>query len=148
MQTREQKNYIGTILLLLPIVFAIGAIYHQSAKSMKSGTPTQAIFLNPPDTLPAASGGVQSHTPQYNVVLPKGYKVFIKNTCLVYKGMAGDRIHMEVYLLEFDRDQSYPRIFTKASAQDGIWFGNVLYKLVKAKKDALRFKIIRIREIG
>lgn len=143
MQTQEQKKYIGAILFLLPLIFAFGAVYSHYTKYISPDETNRAIFLNPPVT-----SKVPSKSPDYNVLLPKGYKVFINNTCLVYKGMSDDMIHMELYLLEFDQDIPYSRNFTKESAQDGIWFGNVQYKLVKAKKNTLRLKILRIRKIG
>lgn len=143
MQTREQNNYIGPILFFLPLVFAFSAIYYNSTKNIKSNEVVREIFLNPPSI-----NKIQTQIPKYHVLLPKGYKVFIKNTCLVYNGMSNGTIDMEVYLLEFDQDISYPRKFTKKSAYDGIWFGNVLYKLVKANKNTLRLKILRIQESG
>ncbi len=143
LQAQEQKNYTALVLFLLPLFIAFGAMYFNSKNNVDASEAGRDIILNSP-----VYEKVQSQNPKTHVVLPKGYKIFIENTCLVYKGMSNGKINMDFYLLELDRDISYPMNFTKESGRDGIWLGNVLYKLVKVKKHTLRLKIIKVWDSG
>jgi len=142
MQFQDQKrNYIDFILFLLPLIFAFGITYYNSVNHIESNEAVKEDFPN----LSMIEESQTQVSPNY-IVLPKGKKLFLDKTCLVYKGISNGTINMDVTLLELDPDIAYPHNFTKESAHDGIWLGNVMWQVVKVKKNTLHLRIIRIRD--
>jgi hypothetical protein len=75
------------------------------------------------------------------VLLLRDEKVMIDRTCLVFKGVAGKMIQIDLYLLDLDPDVPYALSFSRKKITDGVWLGNIMYRLLTVKEKVLRLKI-------
>ncbi len=136
----NQKSSLVIFFVLIPLSIAFATAFYNSAKNpIKPYFRFEDKFRNVIDES-------KPPLPLDQIILEKDKKIIINKTGLVFKGLSQRTINIELYLLEFDPDIPYPKIFTKKSAYDGIWLGNMQYQLVKIKNDTLRLKILRIQE--
>ena len=78
------------------------------------------------------------------IVLNKDKSVTINRIRLVFKGLKDKTIHIDVCLLEFDPETSYPHFFSKADARKGFCVGDLKFQLLRVSTKILQLKIIDV----
>jgi hypothetical protein len=129
-------------LLPLAVLFATGV--YKSVNSVEKPDPVfyqsntvqkSPFYRNPPGTpVKKVSSG--------NLFLHRNEKTFINKTCMVFKGIFGNKVMLEMVFLELDPDTPYPMHFSKETFENGVWLADVQYRLVSVKKNGLRLEIL------
>lgn len=137
----HQKKSFGIlfILLVLAVPFAL-AYYNSTTSQVKPYELFKERFRNQLMTT-AADPEPQIQVPKEQILLVKDEKIIFKKTGLVFKGLSNGHVNIDLYLLELDPETPYSLNLTKKSVSDGIWLGDVQYRLVSVKDNILRLKI-------
>ncbi|MCP3876659.1 MAG: hypothetical protein GY699_26420 [Desulfobacteraceae bacterium] len=139
----DDRKFWGIIIVLLPFIFAFSIAYYNSATSIVK--PYQIFrdkyYKNIPPIHDQSKSDAEQ-IPADQILLQKDEKIFINNTCLVFKGVSQGKVNLEQYILEFDPNIPYSLSLTKESFSKGIMINNTLYRFVSLKKNKLylRFK--------
>ncbi len=75
------------------------------------------------------------------VILVKDNSVTVNDCRLVFKGLQGKSIYLDLFLLELDPQYAYHQNISKASAIEGIRLGDFEYRLISVNKEILKLKI-------
>lgn len=138
----NDKKYYGIIFALLPFIIAFAIAYYNSAKSVVK--PYQIFrqkIYNQNPLHRNLSKKPARQLPSGQVILQKGEKQVINETCLVFKGFSQGNVNLDLYIIELDPEIPYPLSFTKESLKNGVWLSNSHYKLVSVKKNRLHLKV-------
>ena len=76
------------------------------------------------------------------VILMRGEAVTVNRTRLVFQGLEGDTVHVDLYLLDLDSDYAYPKQVPESAAREGFRLGPGRYQLVAANRKVLTLKIL------
>ena len=76
-----------------------------------------------------------------SAVLVRDQELEIDKTRLVYKGLENGQILIDLYLLELDPEQPYPRAIPKKQTRESIRLGPNVYKIDSANAKILKLKI-------
>lgn len=135
MQIPVQKGWFAVFFILFTLSVPFAVTFYVSTEDYRAKhSKTQA----PEQPATQSSSPVRS-TDQ--LFLVKNEKHFTSKTCLVYKGLSGKTVNMDIYILELDPDIPYPLKFNQQSVTDGIWLGDILYQVVSVKDNVLRLKV-------
>jgi len=74
------------------------------------------------------------------VILVKDEKLVIGKTCLDFKGLSGKSIMVDLYLLDLDNEQPYPKKIKLEEAEKGFRLGDYKYRLVSAKASFIKLE--------
>ena len=135
MQMPNQKGWLAILFILLTLAIPFAITYYVSTDGYKErykGWQKRNLEAGIPSKSKVSSG---------QVTLVKNEKIAIDKTCIVYKGVSDKTVNFDLYLLDLDPETPYPLKFTRQSVRDGIWLGNVQYRLISVKKNILRLKI-------
>lgn len=131
----NRQGWLAILFIVLTLAIPFAFTYYVSTQPFKDRY--QGWFKDPePPDLPSRSTVTAGR-----VLLLKNEKVTIDRTCIVFKGLTGKKIMIDLYLLDLDPEIPYSLSFSQKAAQEGIWLGNVMYRLVSAKDSVLRLKI-------
>lgn len=78
------------------------------------------------------------------IVLRKGEKQDIGKTSLVFQGVQGKNILVDLYLHDLDPKQRYLKKVPKDQAEDGFELGGVKYRLVTVNGRYLTLRLLRL----
>ncbi len=82
-----------------------------------------------------------STTSKDKVILVKDTSVTVNDCKLVFKGLQGQFINLDLFLLELDPQCAYPQNISKASAIEGIRLGDFEYRLISVNNEILKLKV-------
>ncbi len=77
------------------------------------------------------------------VMLSRGQAVTVGKIKLTYQGIEGDRIFIDVTLLELDPGYAYRREFDIQEAEKGFWMAEKYFRMVSAGRSVLQ--IVRVQ---
>ncbi len=138
----DEKRFWGIIFVMLPLVLAFAIAYYNSAISIvKPYQIFRAKYYNKNPLHHHQPNIFTEQTQTDQIFLKKDEKYFLNNACLVFKGISNGKVNLDLYMLEFDPDISYPLSLTKESLSRGLLINNTFYKFVSVKKNQLHLKI-------
>jgi hypothetical protein len=73
------------------------------------------------------------------VVLMKNVPATVGRTKLVFRGLKGSSVHVDVYLLDLDREYGYPNRFSRSRTGERITLGGINYRVVSTNRKAITF---------
>lgn len=127
----NQKGWLTIVFISFTLAIPFAITYYISTRDLQNRY--DGWQREPQATgIPSKSG---------QVLLLKNKRLIIGRTCVIFRGASDNVINIDLYLLDLDPDIPYPLKFTKQSVRDGIWLGNVQYRLVSLKGNILRLKI-------
>ncbi|MCG8685119.1 MAG: hypothetical protein MI892_09610 [Desulfobacterales bacterium] len=128
---------IGFILICLAIPF--GITYYVSTDMFKE---RYAKWRPPMPQAPENASLEKSRTINNQVLLVKGERIRVHDTSLIFKGIEGDNISLDLFLEELDGSQAYPQFFPKKIASDKvIRLGDVAYTVKTVNPNTLVLEI-------
>ncbi|MCP4023564.1 MAG: hypothetical protein GY729_17090 [Desulfobacteraceae bacterium] len=131
----NRKGWFAILFILFTLSIPFAVIYYVSTPTYKERYKVWR------ERSQAAGIPSKSKVTLEQVLLIKDEKVIVDRTCLVFKGITDKKICMDLYLLELDKEIPYRFCFSKNEFKEGVWLGNIMYRLISAKRTILRLKI-------
>lgn len=135
MHLPNRKGWFAIIFIILTLAIPFAMTYYVSTPHY------QERYKGWRESNAEAGIPSRSKVTSEQVLLLKDEKVVVDRTCLVFKGVTGKTIRIDLYLLDLDPDVPYALSFSKKKITDGVWLGNIMYRLLTVKDKALRLKI-------
>ena len=130
---------LGFIAVCLAIPF--GITYYVSTEAFKDRF---ARFRGPMPKAPENASLIKSRTIKDQILLVKGERISVHNTSLVYKGIKGDQVMVDLFLEELDPEHAYLQTFSRnLDNKEIVRFGDVAYKIRSINKNTLVLNIYR-----
>ena len=129
---------VGPILIFL-VVGSLFAMLHSFTTNDPIPTQEEPALRQEFDY---SGRPVQQMANRNQFVLTRDQRLSIGKYDLLFKGFEEKRIRVDLYLMEMDPEQPYPKYFTKKEAKRGITLGRSDYRLVSVNKQNLILKRI------
>ncbi len=136
MSSQPNRRLSATLLLLLILAIPFVLMYYLSTDFYKRRS--EQWTRSPAEV-------EQAVKPQLNadrVILEKNERVAVGRTSLVYRGIEKKMIHIDLYLLDLDPEESFRLKFSKKEAKKSISIGDNTYRLLSMNDRFLNLKII------
>ena len=72
--------------------------------------------------------------------LPRGQRVTVGRSALMFTGRVGDQLHLDHYLLDFNPRYAYRYQIPLSSAEDGFSIGRKRFRLLSVEADQIRIQ--------
>jgi len=138
----EKKNKFAPLLLIAFLTAAFGLLYYSSIDYHKQGA--QQVMEREKKEFDYAGRPVQSMAISDQVILEKNKKRDIGRNSLVFRGLAKNKIIVDLYLLEMDPEQPYEKRFSKKEAKKEMVLGEGKYRLLSVNNKHLVLKNLAI----
>ena len=135
----ENQNRFSSYIVTFVILLASMVITY----SMSTGTslePAQAVEEGTPAA--ATRQPSRSRILYETVFLAKNVKLLIGRTCFAFKGIEKKTILVDLYLLDLDNEQPYPKKISRKAADEEVRLGDYRYQVVSANDTFLRLKLL------
>ena len=121
---------VAIVSILLAVLFYVNSDYY---KQRFGEGRTQFDYAGRP---------VQPMESMGQLILQKDKRFVIGRNCLVFKGMQKKTIQVDLYLLDLDPEESFPKRFLKKEAKKEMLLGENRYRLVSVNNNHLVIKKI------
>ena len=136
MKMTRKQNWITATFLGGVILIMGSLIYSMAAAPINTGFSSWSAPAN-------ASAAVQKSVVRNDrVVLMKNEPLTVGRTKLVFRGLEGSKVHVDVYLLDLDREYGYPNRFSRSRTGERITLGGLNYYVVSTGRKAISFRLL------
>jgi len=143
MDNIRQKDWFSTAVFLV-IASCIPLFFFIYAKTFSSYRPSRGNLARTPQTSLQQQETSSIGAQQKKVIMRLNKKISAGKAELVYRGLVGpSKFQIDVIVPEFDPHVSYPYQFSISDAKKSFRIVNRNFKLISAKKGALRIKQIK-----
>jgi len=136
MSSDNRRKFLAIFFVLVILAIPFAMIYYVSTDTYKER------YRNWRKRSDEINRTVHSTLKADQVVLSKDEKLKVGRTCLEFKGLEKKTIFLNLYLLDLDSQQAYPKTFLKKEAKKGITIGGNKYKLIAVNKRFLSLKLL------
>jgi len=143
MDNIREKNWFSAAIYLV-IASGIPLFFFIFAKTFSSYQPSRGNLGRTPQTSLRQQDTFSLDAKQKKVFMRLNKKISAGKAELVYRGLVGpSKFQIDVIVPEFDPHVSYPYQFSISDAKKSFRIVNRNFKLISAKKGALRIKQIK-----
>ncbi|MBT8333551.1 MAG: hypothetical protein KJP19_03895 [Deltaproteobacteria bacterium] len=136
MSSENRRKYWAIFFVLVTLAIPFVMIYYVSTDTYKD---RYREWRKRSDEI---NRTVRSSVNADQVVLAKDEKLKVGRTYLEFKGFEKKTIFLNLYLIDLDSLQAYPKTFLKKEAKRGITLGGNKYKLLAVNKRFLSLKLL------
>lgn len=76
------------------------------------------------------------------ILLRKDKAITVNKSRLVFRGMEGNRIRLDLYLLELDPDYAYPHYISEVASRGPFRLGDTQFQLLDISRGVLQLRIV------
>ena len=131
-----RKALASAFLVFILLAIPFGMIYYTSTDTYKARYQ-QWRKNNEEAARPAP---VNRNTDQF--VLSKDEKLELKKISLEFKGVQEKSYHLNLYLLDFDKQQPFPVQVAKKDTKEPITFGGHQFRILAGNDKFIRLKLL------
>ena len=128
MSSENRRKYFAIFFVLVILAIPFAMIYYVSTDTYKER------YRNWRKRSDEINRTVRSTVSADQVVLSKDEKLKVGRTYLEFKGFEKKTIFLNLYLLDLDPQQAYPKTFSKKEAKKGITIGGNKFELIAVNK--------------
>jgi hypothetical protein len=136
MSTENRRKYFAIFFVFVILAIPFAMIYYVSTDTYKER------YRNWRKRSDEINRTVRSTVSSDQVVLSKDEKIKVGRTYLEFTGFEDRTIFLNLYLLDLDSQQAYPKKFSKKEAKKGITIGGNKFKLIAVNKRFLSLKLL------
>ena len=131
-----RKALASAFLILTLLAIPFGMVYYTSTDMFK--TRYQQWRKNNEEA--ARPSPVNQNTDQF--ILTKDEKLELNKISLEFKGIQEKAYHLNLYLLDFDRQQPFPVQVSKKEAKQPITFGGHQFRILSGNDRFIKLKLL------
>ncbi|MBU0973583.1 MAG: hypothetical protein KKC20_23290 [Proteobacteria bacterium] len=131
----NKKGWLAILFIFFCLAVPFGITYYVS-------TPTsKARFEAWRNRGTSGNVTAKSQVSAQQLLLVKNDRVMVKNTCLVFKGLEGGQVVLDLYLLDLDPGYAYPQRFHRETK--AIRLGDAMYAVKSVNGAFLTLKVLQ-----
>ena len=134
--TGGRKPLISLLLILALGLIPFGILYY--TLSDKSDAQYQQWRENRRQT----AQPVQLNKSSDQFILTKDEKLELNKICIEFKGVENRNFLLNMYLLDFDRQQSFPMQVPKSDIKESITFGGTQFTILSGNDRIIKLKLM------
>lgn len=136
MTSAKHKRTLALIAAICIAAIPFAILYHISGK------PFQGYNQTAERSTKSASMPIQSTLSANKILLIRYEKLVIGRTGLEFKGLEKKTILIDLYLLDMDNEQPYPKKFSIKQAKKEIRLSKYRYRLISVNKKFLKLELL------
>lgn len=134
--TGGKRTFASLFLIFTLVMIPFGIVYYTSTDFYKER------FQQWRKNNERASQPIQSSQATDQFILSKDEKLEINKICLEFKGIKEKHFLFNLYLLDFDRQQSFPVQVSKKEAKEPFTFGGHQFTMLSGNDRFIKLKLI------